>query len=152
MNADDQRTSPAEVPDRDLESADNADRFARAMAALVLAELPVSLAEEWLCGCTELTDRIRDLTRGVCSSYNLKYTEIGPAVITEVLDHLCSYFADLEPGSAVEDLPKQKYCDRKRAWVVNNVAECFGTFRAGLIALLRRAADDFTAEDNRPQA
>lgn len=129
-----------------------AERHARAMAALVLSELPVSLEERGVCDCTELTDRIRELAARTCTAYGLDYAQIAPQVITAVLDHLCSYFPGLEPDSAIKHLPRQDYCDLRKAWVVNNVTECLGEFKVALIAFLRRAAGDFTVGGGRPAA
>jgi hypothetical protein len=129
---------------------DSQRRYARAMAALVLAELPVSLAEDWLDDAAELTDQIRVLANGVCASYRLDGAALEPAVIGTVVDHLCTYFPGLKPATPLASLPKQPACDRATAWVINNVAEAFETFPSGLVALLRRAAADFTVDDPTP--
>jgi len=136
-------------PDR-TESSEGPQRYARAMASLVLAELPVSLAEEWLDGASELTDRIRELAGGVCESYRLGGADLVPAVVRAVVGHLGTYFPGIDPPPPVASLPKQPSCDRASAWLVNNVAEAFDEFQHGLVALLARAAADFTVDASAP--
>jgi hypothetical protein len=122
---------------------------ASGLAALVLAELPVSLAERSLDGHTELTDRIRTLTSAVCTTYSLDQTETGPAVIAHVLNHLAGYLPGLEAPPPHHLLPKQRFCDPVRAWIVNRLGDAGEQFPEVIIPILRRAAADYrpTSED-----
>ena len=116
---------------------------ARGLASLVLAELPVSLAEHGLDGHTELTDRIRTLTAEACATYSLDQTETGPAIIAHVLDHLARYLPGFEAPPSHHLLPKQPACDPVRAWTVNRLGDASEQYLEVVVPLLRRAAADY---------
>jgi hypothetical protein len=117
-------------------------RIISGLAALVLAELPRSLAERELDGDTELTCRIRALTLELCAAYSLNDTATAQAIIGDVLDHLAGYLPGLDVPPPHHLLPAQPLCDTVQAWVVNRLGDASEQYPEVVIPLLHRAAED----------
>jgi hypothetical protein len=127
-------------------------RITRGLAALVLAELPRSLAERELDGDTELTCRIRTLTLELCAAYGLEDTAFAPAIIGHVLDHLAAYLPGLDTPPPHHLLPAQPLRDAVRAWVVNRLGDASEQYPEVIIPILHRVADDYQPTKERPDA
>jgi hypothetical protein len=127
-------------------------RIARGLAALVLKELPRSLAERELDGNTELTCRIRALTLELCAAYGLDSTATVRAIIGHVLDHLAAYLPGLDAPPPHYLLPAQPLCETVQAWVVNRLGDASEQYPEIVIPLLRRAAGDYQLTEEAPSA
>lgn len=128
------------------------DRIARGLTALVLAELPRSLAERELDGNTKLTCRIRALTQELCAAYGLDNTATVRTTIGHVLDHLAVYLPGLDAPPPHQLLPAQPLCDAVLAWVVNRLGDASEQYPEVVISLLRRAAVDYQPTEEEPNA
>lgn len=137
-------SATAELPAAPANREPGPARIARGLAAVVLAELPLSLTERELDGHAELTDRIRTLTVELCAAYSLDDTTTAPAIIGHILDHLAAYLPELDaPPPPHHLLPAQPLCEPVRAWIVNRLGDASKQYPEVLIPLLRRAAEDY---------
>lgn len=127
-------------------------RIARGLAALVLEELPRSLAERELDGNTELNCRIRALTLELCRAYGLDNTATARAIIEHILDHLAGYLPGLDAPPPHRLLPAQPLCETVQAWVVNRLGDASEQYPEVIIPLLKRAASDYQPTEETPNA